>query len=200
MRVEGERREKFEEGASIQCCVYKFLFSDVHYKSIKSFLFPLPPSTPLPLSPSPLSLPFRSSPSSLPRPPQLTAVLVGDDPASQTYVSNKTRDAKKCRVDTQTILRDSSTSQEELLELVDSLNRDDKVHPIVAGSGPSLPFSLHPLPLLLLFLIPCSCNTVTFEPFIPSHTHTLTPSHRWMVSWFSCPYPPTSMREQYAMQ
>lgn len=107
------------------------------------FVPPPPPSTPLPLSPSPLSLPFRSSPSSFPRPPQLTAVLVGDDPASHTYVSNKTRDAKKCRVDTQTILRDSSTSQEELLELVDSLNRDDKVHPIVAGSGPSLPFSLH---------------------------------------------------------
>ena len=137
-----------------KCCVYKFLFSDVHYKSIKSFLFPLSPSSPLPSPPPSLSLPSSfslsfsflplcSSPSSFPRPPQLTAVLVGDDPASHTYVSNKTRDAKKCRVDTQTILRDSSTSQEELLELVDSLNRDDKVHPIVAGSGPSLPFLLH---------------------------------------------------------
>ena len=118
-----------------------------------SLLFRSSPSS-LPLSPSPplppiplLSLPFRSSPSSLPRPPQLTAVLVGDDPASHTYVSNKTRDAKKCSVDTYTILRDSSTSQEELLELVDSLNRDDKVGPIVAGSGPSLPhFSIPPLP------------------------------------------------------
>ena len=114
---------------------------------------PLPPSSPLPSPPPSLSLPSSfslsfflplcSSPSSFPRPPQLTAVLVGDDLASHTYVSNKTRDAKKCCVDTQTILRDSSTSQEELLELVDSLNRDDKVHPIVAGSGPSLPFSLH---------------------------------------------------------
>ena len=95
----------------------------------------LPPPSPSP--PLPLSLSFCSSPSSLPRPPQLTAVLVGDDLASHTYVSNKTRDAKKCRVDTHTILRDSSASQEELLELVDSLNRNDKVGPIVAGSGPS---------------------------------------------------------------
>ena len=117
---------------------------------------PLPPSSPLPSPPPSLSLPSSfslsfflplcSSPSSFPRPPQLTAVLVGDDPASHTYVSNKTRDAKKCKVDTQTILRDSSTSQEELLELVDSLNRDDKVHPIVAGSGPSILPSPSPSP------------------------------------------------------
>jgi len=57
----------------------------------------------------------------------LTAVLVGSDPASHTYVSNKTRDAKKCGIDTNTILQDSSVSQGDLLEVIDSLNRDDKV-------------------------------------------------------------------------
>ena len=52
---------------------------------------------------------------------------MGCDPASHTYVSNKTRDAKKCGIDTNTIMRDSSVSQEELLEVIDSLNRDDEV-------------------------------------------------------------------------
>lgn len=61
------------------------------------------------------------------RAPFLAAVLVGDNPASKAYISNKTKAAKKCGIETTTILRDDSVSQDELLELVDSLNRDDKV-------------------------------------------------------------------------
>ena len=61
------------------------------------------------------------------RPPFLAAVLVGDNPASKAYISNKTKAAKKCGIETTTILRDSSISQDELMELVTSLNKDDKV-------------------------------------------------------------------------
>uniref|UniRef100_A0A4W6BIV7 Tetrahydrofolate dehydrogenase/cyclohydrolase catalytic domain-containing protein n=1 Tax=Lates calcarifer TaxID=8187 RepID=A0A4W6BIV7_LATCA len=57
--------------------------------------------------------------------PHLGVVLVGDDPASRTYVRNKTRAASILGSDM--IVRPSSVSQEELLELIDKMNRDWRV-------------------------------------------------------------------------
>ncbi len=59
------------------------------------------------------------------------AVLTGDDPASKTYVSNKAKSADKCGMNATTILKDGSTSEEELLALVDDLNNDDGVDGIL---------------------------------------------------------------------
>ncbi|KAL0979891.1 hypothetical protein UPYG_G00191190 [Umbra pygmaea] len=59
--------------------------------------------------------------------PHLGVVLVGDDPASRTYVRNKTRAATLLGISSDTVVKPSSVSQEELLELIDKMNRDWKV-------------------------------------------------------------------------
>ena len=64
------------------------------------------------------------------RPPHLVAVLVGGDPASQTYVSNKAKAAEKCGMQATTIFEDNMT-QEQLLALVEQLNFDPKVDGIL---------------------------------------------------------------------
>uniref|UniRef100_A0AAV2MNP4 Methenyltetrahydrofolate cyclohydrolase n=1 Tax=Knipowitschia caucasica TaxID=637954 RepID=A0AAV2MNP4_KNICA len=59
--------------------------------------------------------------------PHLGVVLVGDDPASHTYVRNKTRAANILGISSDTVIRPSSVCQEELLELIDKMNRDLRV-------------------------------------------------------------------------
>ncbi|CAG5924844.1 unnamed protein product [Menidia menidia] len=59
--------------------------------------------------------------------PHLGVILVGDDPASRTYVRNKTRAANILGISSDTVVRPSSASQEELLELIDRMNRDWRV-------------------------------------------------------------------------
>uniref|UniRef100_A0A8C6UYQ9 Methylenetetrahydrofolate dehydrogenase (NADP+ dependent) 2 like n=1 Tax=Neogobius melanostomus TaxID=47308 RepID=A0A8C6UYQ9_9GOBI len=59
--------------------------------------------------------------------PHLAVVIVGDDPASHTYVRNKTRAANILGISSDTVVRPSSVSQEELLELIDKMNRDWRV-------------------------------------------------------------------------
>jgi methylenetetrahydrofolate dehydrogenase (NADP+)/methenyltetrahydrofolate cyclohydrolase len=59
--------------------------------------------------------------------PHLVAVLVGDDPASETYVSAKERASQSVGI-TSTIYRHAATTtEEELLQIVDFLNKDDDV-------------------------------------------------------------------------
>ncbi len=61
------------------------------------------------------------------RRPHLTAILVGDDGASQTYVANKERSCKKVGFDSTVLRLPASTTEEELLTEVKRLNRDDSV-------------------------------------------------------------------------
>jgi len=63
--------------------------------------------------------------------PGLTAVLVGEDPASQVYVRSKERQSAKLGFNSQVLRLDASTSQNELLKVVQDLNDDDKVHGIL---------------------------------------------------------------------
>ena len=63
--------------------------------------------------------------------PGLAVVLVGDDPASAIYVKNKTRACKKVGVEHFDHYLPASTSQQELLALVDRLNNDNRVHGIL---------------------------------------------------------------------
>ncbi|MEI6061540.1 MAG: tetrahydrofolate dehydrogenase/cyclohydrolase catalytic domain-containing protein [Bacteroidota bacterium] len=61
------------------------------------------------------------------RPPHLVAVLVGEDPASQTYVNSKEKDCKEVGF-TSTIYRlEETTTEEKLLQIIDFLNNDDEV-------------------------------------------------------------------------
>ena len=61
------------------------------------------------------------------RRPHLTAILVGDDGASQTYVANKERSCKKVGFDSTVLRLPASTTEEELLTEVKRLNEDDSV-------------------------------------------------------------------------
>ena len=66
--------------------------------------------------------------------PGLAAVLVGDDPASKIYVNSKARKCKKLGLYSEVISRPATISQNELLEIVVSLNDNDKIHGILVQS------------------------------------------------------------------
>jgi len=63
--------------------------------------------------------------------PGLTVVLVGDDAASAVYVRNKEKQSVEAGMKGETIRLPASTSQEELLAVVDRLNADPAVHGIL---------------------------------------------------------------------
>ena len=58
-------------------------------------------------------------------------VLVGDDPASAVYVRNKEQDCAQCGISCADHRLPSGTSQDELLALIDTLNRDEAVDGIL---------------------------------------------------------------------
>lgn len=59
--------------------------------------------------------------------PHLAAILVGDDPASQTYVSSKEKACKAVGITSSIYRLSAKTSEKELLDLIDFLNKDDEV-------------------------------------------------------------------------
>ena len=63
--------------------------------------------------------------------PGLTVVLVGEDPASQVYVKNKTKTSKELGMNSEQISLPVSISQVELESRIEELNRNDKVHAIL---------------------------------------------------------------------
>lgn len=63
--------------------------------------------------------------------PGLSVVLVGDDPASAVYVRHKTADCEEAGMRGEQINLPASTSQQELLAVVDRLNADPAVHGIL---------------------------------------------------------------------
>lgn len=63
--------------------------------------------------------------------PHLAVVLVGDDPASQSYVKGKQRACKKAGMNSTVIVKEESTSEEELLSIIHQLNQDPDVHGIL---------------------------------------------------------------------
>ena len=56
--------------------------------------------------------------------PGLAVVLVGENPASKVYVRTKSKKAKEVGIDTFDHYLPHTTSQEELLSLIDKLNKD----------------------------------------------------------------------------
>jgi methylenetetrahydrofolate dehydrogenase (NADP+)/methenyltetrahydrofolate cyclohydrolase len=59
----------------------------------------------------------------LKRPPGLAVVLVGEDPASQQYVRNKIKACAELGIYSEKLTPPAETTTEELLELIDCLNR-----------------------------------------------------------------------------
>ena len=56
--------------------------------------------------------------------PHLAVVLVGDDPASQSYVKAKGRACTKAGMKSTIIVKDESLSEAELLSIIEDLNKD----------------------------------------------------------------------------
>jgi methylenetetrahydrofolate dehydrogenase (NADP+) / methenyltetrahydrofolate cyclohydrolase len=65
------------------------------------------------------------------RAPQLVTVIVGDDPASEVYVAGKHRACKEVGLRSAHHGLSAETTEAELLELVETLNRDDDVDGIL---------------------------------------------------------------------
>ena len=62
---------------------------------------------------------------------KLAVIIVGDDPASHIYVKNKKKACEYVGFESLEYALDEKTSQEELLELIDKLNKDKTVNGIL---------------------------------------------------------------------
>ncbi|OGL49065.1 MAG: bifunctional 5,10-methylene-tetrahydrofolate dehydrogenase/5,10-methylene-tetrahydrofolate cyclohydrolase [Candidatus Schekmanbacteria bacterium RBG_13_48_7] len=72
-------------------------------------------------------------------PPQLSVILVGDDPASLTYVKSKSRACETIGLDSFTYHLPKDTKQQEVLSLLEKLNDDHSVSGILV----QLPLPAH---------------------------------------------------------
>ncbi len=63
--------------------------------------------------------------------PGLATILVGDDPASKVYVGQKEKTCNELGIFSQRMDIPGTTSEQELLALVDKLNRDPSIHGIL---------------------------------------------------------------------
>lgn len=73
------------------------------------------------------------------RVPHLSVIIVGEDPASQTYVRNKALACEKVGIDSETLRLPEDTSEEALLRMIAGLNAD----PAVDGILVQLPLPKH---------------------------------------------------------
>ncbi|MBN2185725.1 MAG: bifunctional 5,10-methylenetetrahydrofolate dehydrogenase/5,10-methenyltetrahydrofolate cyclohydrolase [Candidatus Krumholzibacteriota bacterium] len=65
------------------------------------------------------------------RPPKLTVLIVGEDPASQVYVGMKVKASSKCGIDSELIEMPGDIPEETLIERLKRLNDDDSVDGIL---------------------------------------------------------------------
>ncbi|MGI6587798.1 MAG: bifunctional methylenetetrahydrofolate dehydrogenase/methenyltetrahydrofolate cyclohydrolase FolD [Peptococcia bacterium] len=63
--------------------------------------------------------------------PGLAVVLVGEDPASQIYVNNKAKACQECGIKSEVLKMPSTTSEEELLLVIEKLNNRRDIHGIL---------------------------------------------------------------------
>ena len=63
--------------------------------------------------------------------PGLAVIIVGEDPASQVYVRNKKKDCDEVGFNSEVIALPENTTEEELLSLIDTLNKRDDMHGIL---------------------------------------------------------------------
>jgi methylenetetrahydrofolate dehydrogenase (NADP+) / methenyltetrahydrofolate cyclohydrolase len=61
-------------------------------------------------------------------PPHLTAILVGDDPASESYVGGKERACQQVGFTSSVYRLPKNVTQEKLLEVIDFLNNDPDIN------------------------------------------------------------------------
>ena len=65
------------------------------------------------------------------RSPGLAVILVGSDPASQVYVGSKRKSCEEIGIYSQSYDLPETTSEQELLNLIEQLNNDDNIDGIL---------------------------------------------------------------------
>ncbi|MCE0449126.1 bifunctional methylenetetrahydrofolate dehydrogenase/methenyltetrahydrofolate cyclohydrolase FolD [Brevibacillus sp. AF8] len=71
--------------------------------------------------------------------PGLTVVIVGDDPASHSYVRGKEKGCEEVGISSEIIMKDADITEEELLVIIQQLNENPNVHGILV----QLPLPAH---------------------------------------------------------
>lgn len=99
-------------------------------------------------------------PSKYGRVPHLAVILVGDDPASATYVKNKGKACERIGIQNSTIHLPAETSEEALLEQIRLLNEDDGVDGVLV----QLPLPSHIDELKALYAIAREKDVDGFHP------------------------------------
>ena len=66
--------------------------------------------------------------------PKLAVIMVGNDSASKVYVKNKSKACEDVGVEFEEILLSEETTQQQLEEIIEKLNKDDKIHGILLQS------------------------------------------------------------------
>lgn len=95
------------------------------------------------------------------RAPGLAVILVGSDPASEVYVAHKRKDCEQVGFHSQAYDLPATTTQTELLELIDTLNADDSIDGILV----QLPLPAHLDSSLLLERISPYKDVDGFHPY-----------------------------------
>ncbi|MDO9537395.1 MAG: bifunctional methylenetetrahydrofolate dehydrogenase/methenyltetrahydrofolate cyclohydrolase FolD [Thermoplasmata archaeon] len=92
--------------------------------------------------------------------PGLTVVILGEDPASMSYVKSKGKACLELGIRSETIMLPDNTSQEDLVKLIHRLNSDKKVHGILV----QLPLPEHIEEKLILEAISPEKDVDGFSP------------------------------------
>lgn len=92
--------------------------------------------------------------------PGLAVILVGEDPASQTYVKNKEKSTVEAGMKSELIRLPATVTEEELLSHVDRLNNDESIHGILV----QLPLPKHINEDLVIQAIDPSKDVDGFHP------------------------------------
>lgn len=66
--------------------------------------------------------------------PKLAVIMVGEDPSSKIYVRNKSMACNEVGIEYEEFLLEETTTMENLLKLIEKLNKDDSVHGILLQS------------------------------------------------------------------
>ena len=123
--------------------------------------------------------------------PKLAVIMVGDDKASKIYVKNKSKACEEIGIQYEEYILPSTIKMEELIELINKLNKDATIHGILVQSP--LPSSLD---VNLAFKTICSKKDV--DGFNPENVGKLALNQDCFVS--CTPYGIIKMLEAYNIQ
>ena len=92
--------------------------------------------------------------------PGLVTILVGEDPASQSYVTAKNKTAHALGIHSEQVTLAADSSEQELLNLIEKYNNDDKIHGILV----QLPLPKHINEAKVLYAINPDKDVDGFHP------------------------------------